>query len=139
MATDPYVRWRQTALWDVISRCLAHLSDDGLLMIADSPGARDVAVGELCSWLDGLGYATGTRRARVRARLEEYGYAAALRDGMIDALALEVCSCLDDAHEQSRLTELLTEFELTFGTQQRPDHELIAVARALSAAYHAPA
>ena len=132
MTTDPFVRWRGTALWRVLDDALLRAEADGILQfIAD--GGREAAVGHLCVHLDAEGVAAGTRRAGVYAVLHRAGWG---EEGFADSLALELCALLDWGTAIEDVAEYIRRFEDEVG-ERAPSalHERLALAVAVLEAY----
>ncbi len=132
MTTEPFVRWRGTALWRVLDDALLRAEADGLLQfLAD--GGREAAVGHLCVHLDAEGVAAGTRRAGVHAVLYHAGWG---EQGFADSLALELCALLDWGTAIEVVAEYIRRFEDEVG-ERVPSalHERLALAVTVSEAY----
>jgi len=132
MTTDPFVRWRSTALWRVLDDALRRAEATGLLQfIAD--GGREAVVGHLCGDLDAEGVASGTRRAAVYAVLHGAGWT---EEDFAGSLALELCALLDRGAAIEDVAEYIARFEdeMREGASSAL-HERLALAVAVSEAY----
>lgn len=107
MTTDPFARWRGTALWRVLDAGLRRAEADGVLHLAADDG-RDAAVGLLCVQLDAEGMAAGTRLAGVRAVLHRAGWR---EEHYADNLALELCALLDRGAASEDVADYVSRFE----------------------------
>lgn len=130
--TDPFVRWRGTALWHALDAALARAAADGVLQCS-ADGGREAAIGHLCMWLDAEGLAVGTRLAAVRLVLQQSGWH---EDEDADGLALELCALLDHGTAVEAVAAYVERFETERGTQPASTlSQRLALADAVRRAY----
>ena len=115
MSTDPFVRWRGTALWHVLDDALRRSEADGLVEFT-ADGGREATIGHLCVHLDVEGMAAGTRLAGVRAVLHRAGWS---EEDYVENLALELCALLDRGVANEDVAEYIGRFEDEVGVRTR--------------------
>lgn len=105
--TDPFVRWRGTALWRALDVALSHAQAGDILQLG-AAGGRGAAIGHLCMWLDAEGLVTGTRLAAVRVILQLAGWR---EEEYANNLAFELCALFDNRTSVMAVAEYLERFE----------------------------
>ena len=132
MTTDPFARWRGTALWRVLAEGLERAEADGILNLA-ADGGREATIGLLCLQLDAEGVVIGTRLSEVRAALLRGGWR---EEDYADSLALELCALLDRGAQSEDVAEYVGRFEDEV-VARTPSalHERLALIAAVCRAY----
>ena len=137
MTQDPYIRWKETALWRTLTEMLRRLAADGHIQFGQEDDAMTIVRGELCSALDFYGHTAGTRFALVRATLERFrsdGFS--IEEDDVLGLALEACALIDNDATEQELAAHFAKYEADAGDMpEHPMHELMPIARALVLAY----
>lgn len=137
MTQDPYIRWKETALWRTLTEMLRRLAADGHIQLGQENDSMTIVRGELCSALDFYGHTAGTRFALVRATLERLrsdGFT--IEEDDVLGLALEACALIDNDATEQELAAHIAKYEADAGDMpEHPMHDLMPIARALVLAY----